>query len=133
MPLYLFEHPTSGRQQWVSFSMREEKKFVDEKGVAWKRVYVNPQMSVDTKCDPYSEADFVKATNKKGTMGDLYDRSQELHLKRKDKNGRDPFRDDYYRRYSEKHKGKKHYLQQREETAAKLKDVGLGVEYPDNT
>jgi hypothetical protein len=132
MPMYVFEHPVTKSIQNVFFHMNDEKKFVDEQGVEWNRVYISPNAAIDTQVDPYSAKDFAKATNKPGTLGDLFDRSQELHLKRKDKEGKDPFREKFYENYSKKHKGNKHYLQQREENAQKFKDIGISVEMPDN-
>ena len=50
-----------------------------ETGVKWKRAFTLPQMAVDAVAiDPHSPADFVKATNKRGVVGDLWERSAEL-------------------------------------------------------
>lgn len=105
----------------------------DEDGVKWKRLAVKPQASFDTKVDPYSGADFVKATNKKGTIGDLWDRSAELGAKRKDKEGgRDPVQQKFYDDYAKRRKGKRHPQELKEEGARRLKQKGITVEWGDN-
>jgi hypothetical protein len=103
---------------------------VTVEGVQWRRVFTMPQASFDTKCDPYSAKDFVKATNKgKGTVGDLWDRSKEMSLKRADKDGSDPVRDRYFKDYQRRHKGTKHPAQQREDGVKHLASKGIKVDY----
>src|SRR4051812_15738018 len=69
--------------------------------VQWKRVFTKPRMSVDTKVDPYSAKDFIKATNKNAIVGDLWDRAKEMSLKRADKEGgTDPIKAKFFRDYS---------------------------------
>lgn len=99
-----------------------------DKRDTWKRVWTKPQMGVDTvRIDPYSTSDFVKATNKKGTMGDLWDRSAELSKKREEKEGLDPIKEKFFEDYAKKRKGKKHPDQQRRESEATLKKKGIKI------
>lgn len=111
--------------------MNDVHEYVDENGVKYDRVYTKPNAAIDTFCDIYSSKDYVKATNKNGTLGDLIDRSAELHEKRRDKEGKDPVREQFYKDYQKTHRGKKHQLQTREETSEKLKGTGFEVEYND--
>ena len=113
--------------------MTETKDYRGPDGKAapgvWKRVYVNPQASFDTKIDPYSAKDFVKVTaNKKGgTVGELWDRAADLSASRADKDGKDPIKAKYYEKFSKKRRGKMHPQQRREEANEKLKKVGITV------
>lgn len=119
------------------YRMREVPKIgeiiTDEQGFKWKRIVPTeaPQASIDTKVDPYSAADFAKATNKRGTIGDLWDRSAEMSAKREDKEGegKDPIKNQFYENYSKKRKGKKHPQQVREESTRKLKDKGIRLDW----
>ena len=81
-------------------------------GDKWVRVFVNPQMSVDAKIDPFSQKDFTEKTGRKrgGTIGDLMDTSKEMSAKRERILGKDPIKekliDDYERRTHKKHPSK---------------------------
>ena len=106
MPEYIYEHPDTGKQITVWQSIHEEHIY-EVDGVVHNRVYTIPQASIDTKIDPYSSKDFrekVKAQN----VGDIWDRSKELSEIRKDKDGRDPVQEKYFKDYAKKRKGKKH-------------------------
>ena len=128
MPCYLYKSPKTGEIKEVYQSMREEHVYTDEYGIKWDRVFIVPQMSFDTKVDPHSESDFVKVTNKNGTLGDLWDRSAELSAKRADKNGGiDPVKEKYFQNYQKTHQGQKHIDQIKQETNQKLKDAGLST------
>lgn len=137
MPIYLFEHIETGNIQEVVFHMNEEKIYLgpDSKNPQpgkWRRVWTKPRMSVDTACDPHSAKDFVKATNKPGSIGDLWDRSAELSAKRADKEGgRDPVKETYYADYAKKHKGKMHPTQKKEKGIEHLAKQGIKVEWGD--
>ncbi len=96
----------------------------------WRRVWTKPRMGVDTVAiDPYSSKDFVKATNKKGVVGDMWDRSAELAAKRKDKEGVDPIQEQFYKDYSKRRKGRKHPTQAREESVKKLAAKGIRIDF----
>lgn len=110
MPLYTFEHPETGELIDVLLGMNDEKKFIDEKGLKWERVFISPNAAIDSKIDPFSSQSFVDKTNSKGSMGDLIDRSKEMSDKRKNKLGYDPVQKKYFENYSKKRRGIKHSL-----------------------
>ncbi len=132
MPIYLFKNESTGEVHEVVYHMNDDKNYrgpknTDKEGV-WKRVWIKPQMGVDmVRVDPYSSSDFVKATNKKGTVGDLWDRSAELSAKRAEKEGLDPVKEKFFQDYSAKRHGKKHPEQQRRERDAALKKKGITI------
>lgn len=118
------------------YHMNDTKDYRGPNGKApegtWKRVWTKPRAAVDAfKIDPHSTKDFIRATNKRGTMGDLYDRSAEWSEKRADKEGVDPIKQKWYDNYSRKRKGRKHPQQQREESVKNLKGKGIDVEWGD--
>lgn len=88
--------------------MNDPHIYVDESGIEWERIFTSPNTSIDTKSDPFSEKDFVKTTNKKGTLGDLMDQSEDFSQRRKDKDGVDIVREKYYDNWSKKRKGRSH-------------------------
>ena len=108
--MYVFQHPD--REEYVEayFGMNDEKKYIDEEGTEWKRVYLSSQLSVDAKVDPWDNADFVNKTgNKKGTVGDMLNLSSELSEQRaKESGGVDPLKQKYYDNYSKQRGGAKH-------------------------
>jgi len=89
--------------------MKDDHVYTDENGVAWDRVWVNPNTSIDTQIDPWSTKDFVdKTKNKGGTLGDLFDKSAELSRKRASENGGvDPIKRKSEKTYSKDRKGLK--------------------------
>jgi predicted nucleic acid-binding Zn ribbon protein len=132
MPIYLFSHVKTGEVHEVVFHMNDDKVYAGPKGDQkgqWKREWTKPRAMVDTKVDPYSAKDFVKATGKGGCVGDLWDRAKELSLKRQDKDGTDPVRQAYFDRYSKRRHGKKHPEQQREESVKTLAAKGIKVDW----
>jgi hypothetical protein len=135
MPIYLFEHVETGEIREIVYHMNEDKTYNGEggkeKGV-WKRVWLKPQMSVDAvKIDPFSSKDFVKATNKRGSLGDLFDRSAEMSAQREEKAGVDDVKEKFYKRYSAKRKGARHPQQTREIVTKKMKGIGLTAKWDD--
>ena len=135
MPNYVFVRVDNPKQSTERFYHMGEAPSIgatlkDENGVEWRRVAVKPQASFDTQADPYSGADFVKATNKKGTIGDLWDRSKEMSLKRRDKEGgRDPVQQKFYDDYAKRRKGKRHPQELKEEGSRRLKQKGISIEW----
>ena len=65
MPLYLYENKKTGEVLEVLQGMNDTHEYngedESEKGL-WRRVYVNPNMSTDTKLDPFSESSFRAST-----------------------------------------------------------------------
>jgi hypothetical protein len=110
MPLYTYENPKNGETIDVFQGMNEEHSYIDQEGLIWKRVYQVPNASVDAQIDPYSNTSFVDATkNKKGTYGDLLDKSAELSEKRAKQNGGvDPVKNKFLKDYSKRRNGAKH-------------------------
>lgn len=109
MPLYDFQNPKTGEIKEICLLMKEDKVFVDEEGTEWKRLFSIPNTAMDTEIDPYSSSDFKKATeNKKGTYGDMLDRSKELSEKRASKDGKDPVQQKYFKNWSKTRSGQKH-------------------------
>ncbi len=115
MPTYIYINPKTGQTKEVVQTMREEHSY-SEKGVKWNRLYSVPQASVDANIDPFSQQQFIEKTGKKGaTFGEVYDRSEELSHKRAEKrDGTDPVKQQYYKDYSAKRRGKKHPRQIKE-------------------
>ncbi len=134
MPLYVFVRvdDPSVTQDFV-YSMKTAPsvgKIVTVDGVKWRRIFTKPQASFDTKCDPYSAKDFSKATNKRGSVGDLWDRSKEMSVKRAEKEGgTDPVRQRYFQEFSKRRKGGKHPEQQREDSKKALAKKGIKVDW----
>lgn len=89
MPIYLFEHPETKEVVEV-FQKMDEPHDYEVNGIRYDRVFTIPTASVSTKYDPFNAKDFVEKTrNKKGTVGDLWDLSKELSMKREEKAGKD--------------------------------------------
>jgi len=110
MPEYLFINPDDPEEVVsVQQSMKEEHKY-EANGKAWDRQYTVPKASIDSRIDPESQSEFVdKTTNKRGTMGDLWDASKEMSERRKEiYGGEDPVAKKHFKKYSEKRKGMKH-------------------------
>lgn len=128
MARYNYQNPETEEVIEVIQTMSEEHVYFDENGLKWNRLFTVPQMSFDVKCDPHSEKDFAKITNKPGTIGDLWDRSAELSEKRASKNGGiDPVKEKYFEDYSKKRSGQKHPDQIKQETNQKLKNAVLST------
>jgi hypothetical protein len=110
MPLYTYENPETGEVVDILQTMNEEHSYTDQNGLKWKRVYQIPNASVDSQIDPNSSTAFIDATrNKKGTYGDLIDKSRELSEKRaKTYGGSDPIKEKFFKDYSANRKGAVH-------------------------
>jgi hypothetical protein len=127
MPIYLFQNPETDEVKEVVLGMNDPKVYQND-GVNWVRLFTIPNAAIDTRVDPHSAKDFVKATNKKGTIGDLFDRSAELSEKRKEKIGHDPLKEKYYENYSKTRKGKKHPDVIKREKTDSLKKLGITLQ-----
>lgn len=126
--MYRFSNPSNEKEYIdVFFNMNDIKEYI-KNGKKWNREYFIPNTSIDTICDPFSPKDFVKSTNKKGTLGSIWEKSAELSEKRKDSNGGiDPVKEKTYSDYK-KRVGKPHAAQIKEQTAKKLKNLGVSFE-----
>jgi hypothetical protein len=101
MPYYLFRHPKTDEIQEVFFHMNDEKVYIDENGLKWKREFVVPQASIDANINPYSERAFMDKTNKAGTFGEMMDISKELSEKRGGSKN-DPIKKQYSKEWKKK-------------------------------
>ena len=109
MPIYVYKHPEKEEYIEVLQGMNDEHAY-EQDGLAWERVFLAPNASIDSDVDPFSGRQFVDTTAaKKGTMGDMMDYSKELSMKRASKNGGvDPVKEKYYKKYSDERNGTKH-------------------------
>lgn len=110
MPLYEYQHPNKEEKRvYVIQKMDDVHEYFDENGLKWNRVFGIPNARIDGEIDPFSERAFKEKTKDfKGTIGDLYDMSQELSEKRaKKRGGVDPVKDKSIKDYEKKTK-KKH-------------------------
>ncbi len=112
MPLYIFQHPKTEETKEVFFGMNDEKKYVDDNGEEWSRVFSLPGLSTESSFDPWDQNGFVnKTANMKGSVGDLLDKSAELSAQRAESNnGVDPLKENYFKNYSKERNGVKHHL-----------------------
>lgn len=120
MPIYIFQNKNTGEVKEFLLSMKEIGSFFV--GKDWQRVYTAPNVSVDSNINPHSSKDFVEKTrNKKGTIGDLFDKSRELSEKRGGASS-DPVLKNYFNSY-EKEKGVRHANQIALEKKEKIKEI----------
>ena len=109
MPIYLFKNPKSNKIVQVYQEMNAEHSF-SENGIKYERVFTVPNAQIDANFDLNSSEKFVEKTGKmKGTLGEIWDYSQELSNKRAEKNGGiDPVRQKAEEKYSKKRRGMKY-------------------------
>jgi predicted nucleic acid-binding Zn ribbon protein len=112
MPVYIFVNTETNEYREIFQNMKDKHEYFGEDGQehTWKRVFTVPQASIDSKIDPFNTRDFVNKTgSKKGTYGDLLDKSAELSRKRADiAGGKDPVKEKYFEDYSKNRRGAKH-------------------------
>lgn len=102
MPVYIFKHPKKEKYIEIVMGMNEEHRYIQD-GTEWERQWTIPNAGIDTAIDPFSQKDFVeKTSNKRGTYGDMLDRSKEAALKREEKEGKDPVKEAYYKDYTKR-------------------------------
>ena len=131
MPIYSFQNPETGEIVDVIQKMNDAHTFIDENGLEYIRLFFSPNVSIDSNINAFSSKDFVEKTkNKKGTIGDLFDKSRELSEKRGG-SGADPVLKKYYDSYA-KDNGVKHANQINQENKSKannsLKKLGISIE-----
>jgi len=116
MPIYIYKHPEKEEYIEVLQGMNDEHVY-EQDGLAWERVFLAPNASIDSDVDPFNGRQFVDVTAaKKGTMGDMLDYSKELSQKRASVNGGvDPVKEKYYKKYSDERNGAKHPQQMKEQ------------------
>lgn len=87
MPQYSFINDESGEVRDVFFKMNETKEYCDEDGKKWRRLYISPNMSIDTRINPFSAKDFANKTKNAKTYGEMFDLSSEMSEQRSAKLG----------------------------------------------
>jgi hypothetical protein len=132
MPNYEFESQDGQEYTTLFYHFSAAPKIgeviIDENGKQWKRIASALNANTDSKIDPFSEKDFLKKTNKRGKMKDLWNRSKELSEKRKDKNGGvDPIAEKFYSDYESKFKHK-HPEKKKQECKKNLEKLGVTLE-----
>lgn len=109
MPLYSFECQNCDEKWDAFFSMKAKKESDCSKcGKPGLRVFVNPNVSLDTKLDPWDINKQVRKTGqiKNPNMGQLWDIAAEMSEKRGGEN--DPIRKKAEADYAKTRKGKKY-------------------------
>jgi len=136
MPLYIYENKKTGEVREVFQGMKDVHEYhgedKTEKGL-WRRIYVNPNVSCDTKVDPFNKESFKQSTiNKKDSYGDLFKRSEEASQKRSEIHGKDPVKEKYYSDYSKMTNGKTHPQKQKEifeKVKKKAEKKGINISF----
>ena len=107
MPIYLYKNPVTGEVKEIVQRMSEPHVY-EEGGVKFERLFTIPSASIDQNVDTAQK--FVEKTaNMRGTLGEIWDYSQELSDKRaKDNGGVDPLREKAENNYSKKRRGMKY-------------------------
>ena len=128
MPVYIFQKDKKIVE--IILGMNDPKVYFGEDGKeeGWERVWTNPNASIDSQWDADSSADFInKSNNKKGSYGDLLDKSKELSEKREKKYGIDPQKEKYLNDWSKQRKGKKHPEKLKKEAREIARKNGLTI------
>jgi len=136
MPLYLYENTETGEVSEVLQGMSDIHEYHGEDGSEkglWRRVYVNPNMSTDTKLDPFSASSFRSSTvGKNDTYGQLFERSAEAsEMRAQLAGGVDPVKQKSYDDYSKMTNGKAHPNQMKEKmnkAIEKASKKGINIE-----
>lgn len=112
MPVYTYKRKSTDEHCDVFQSMNDKHEYFGENGDEddWIRVFYSPCASIDSQIDPFSSKQFAEKTGtKKGTYGDLLDRSAEMSNRRAElAGGKDPVKEKYFENYSKERKGAKH-------------------------
>lgn len=109
MPIYLYSNPKDENEVEEVIQSVHDEHVYSKDGVKWTRVFTVPTASVDSKWDENNPQDFVeKSKGKKGTIGNLMEKSAELSAKRKKRYGKDKFKEQFYSDYKKNHSGKDH-------------------------
>lgn len=122
MPQYLYSNPENENEVVEIIQSVHDKHEYFKEGKKWNRIFTNPTVATDTHVDPYNSQDFVKATNKKGKIQDLFDRSREASEKRKDKDGKDLVKEKYMDNWEKARKNKAPHPERKIEQQKKIID-----------
>ena len=110
MPVYIYEHPESKQRVELVQSIHEAHEYIDSDGVRWNRIFTLPELNISDRLDESSNSkDFSSYVGKrKGTIGDLWDKSKELSEKREKIFGKDPIKENYKKNWSKKRKNRRY-------------------------
>jgi len=109
MPVYIYQNPKNKKTIEIIQSINDKHEYIDQNGLKWNRIFTVPQVQTDQLQPSASEREFVEYTkNKKGTVGDLWDKSRELSEKRQKIYGKDPVKETYIKSWSKKRRNKKY-------------------------
>ena len=120
MPLYIFENHQTGDIKEIIQEMNDVHEYYED-NIKWDRIFTIPNAFVlGSPVDPHSATDFARETyEKKGTYGDLIDRSAELSEKRAQRHGEDPIKKASEKKWSEDRGGRR--------PMRKLKDLNIKI------
>lgn len=136
MPLYAFHHPESDTYIEVFLDMKQPAAAYQRQerdGKVYRRVYEVPQMTICTKINDGTLADYKRVTEGKGrlTVNEMAAVSKEMAEKRATKEGEENVKGEFYRHYEQKigRKHKDEIRQQKIKRARKsLKKFGVNVD-----
>lgn len=129
MGIYLFQHPETGEIREVYQNMNDPHVY-EEDDVQWNRIFTVPQASIDTDIDPMSQKSWNEKTkNKRGTIGDMFDKSKELSEKREKIIGKDPISEKYYEDFRKKSHGNYHQDDPKRKEVNEQNMKKLGVKF----
>lgn len=135
MPEFLFKHPDKEEYKEVFFKMNDDKKYVDDEGVEWKRRWHIPNASVDSisNTNPFDIQSHVDKTGRrKGTMDDLFNISKEMSERRAEKLGHeDPVKKKFFENYAKKNNGAKHFHDKPDKIETKHATIDFTAKSPD--
>lgn len=132
MGLYIFQHPETEEIKEIFQNMNDSHEY-SEDGIKWNRLFTKPTAAIDTQWNADSKQDFINKTgSKKGTIGDILDKSAELSAERAKKEGKDKVKQDYFKNYSETRGGKMHLDQRKEKVKEITKDIVLKLHKKNN-
>lgn len=115
-PLYTFQHPITKEVKEIVQRMSEPHTFTDDKGIVWERLFVIPQMAINSIIDPNDKKSFVDKTRDKNyNLGELWSLSQECSEKREGMSGVDEVRVKAEQSYEKRTKGSKHPHRKKQE------------------
>ena len=109
MGLYRYSNPANEQETVEIVQSIHDAHVYSKDNVQWNRVWQIPNAAIDSKINPFSAKEFrEKTSNKRETVGSLWDRSKEASLKREQTAGRDDVKERHYAKYSKKRRGLKH-------------------------
>jgi len=125
MPLYTFVNIETEEYRDIFFKMNDVKIYNGEDGSEvgmWRREYLVPQASIDTRINPESSHEFVEKTRyKKGSSSSLIEASKEASIRRAEiMGGRDPLKEKNVKKWEDSRGGKKHPSER-----IKIKDITI--------